>query len=335
MIKLLSVLAATLVAASSVPVADASHSTSGSRSRLSSAAQREVRRLSNLDELEAFPVPILFGVAPNQVNDTWGDARSNGRTHEGTDIFARRGAYIVAPSDSVVTSIGYGANGGNFVYTTNPGGERFYFAHLEDYRDGLKVGDILKKGDLIGYVGDSGNAQGTSPHLHLGIYERGAENPYPRMTEEFTIDERISAVERILEDADDADAEARVLVGDQPTFFRQAKAAGEDLPDEIVEALARTVAPAPSTGGGASGSTGIRDLTLGASGADVTKLQATLIAQKKGSAATALAAAGATGYFGALTQKALAEYQAAVGISPASGYYGPLTRAHMVQLALL
>lgn len=331
--KILSLAAALLVAASGVPVADASH-TSGSRSsRLPTAAQREVRRLSNLDELESFPVPILFGVAPSQVNDTWGDARSNGRTHEGTDIFARRGAHIVAPSDSVVTSIGYGTNGGNFVYTTNPGGERFYFAHLEGYRDGLKVGDILKKGDLIGYVGDSGNAQGTSPHLHLGIYERGAENPYPRMTEEFTAAERLSAVERIIEDADDADAEARVLVGDQLAFFRQAAARGEDLPAEITKALALATGVAPvAPPGGASTS---RDLTLGSQGADVAKLQAALIAQAKGPAAAALKAAGATGYFGPVTQKALAEYQAAVGISPASGYFGPITRAKMAQLALL
>jgi peptidoglycan hydrolase-like protein with peptidoglycan-binding domain len=72
-----------------------------------------------------------------------------------------------------------------------------------------------------------------------------------------------------------------------------------------------------------------RDLTVGSSGSDVSALQAFLISQAKGPAASALGAAGATGYFGSLTQAALAEYQKAVGITPASGYFGPITRAYL------
>ncbi|MEN9405399.1 MAG: hypothetical protein RLY47_358 [Candidatus Parcubacteria bacterium] len=71
-----------------------------------------------------------------------------------------------------------------------------------------------------------------------------------------------------------------------------------------------------------------RDLDIGSSGSDVTALQAALIQQKKGPQAQALAANGATGFFGSLTQAALAEFQASVGIFPATGYFGPVTRGH-------
>ena len=72
-----------------------------------------------------------------------------------------------------------------------------------------------------------------------------------------------------------------------------------------------------------------RDLTVGSRGSDVSTLQTFLISQAKGSAASALSAAGATGYFGSLTQAALAEYQKAVGVTPPQGYFGPITRAYL------
>lgn len=337
--RLLAALAVGAFLASAAP-ASASHTTTRTRStetftssrNLSSSAQRKVRELQRMSKLAVIPVPILLGVAPGDFGDTWGDARSGGRTHEGTDILAPRGEYVVAPAESVVTQIGVGANGGNFVYTTNPGGERFYFAHLDAYADGLRVGDILEKGDLIGYVGNTGNASGGATHLHFGIYDRGATNPYPRLKTEFTTRERLSAVQRIVKAADDEDAEARVVVGNHGAFFRQALAAGETLPPEIASALAAAVLAPPVASGGA-GTAG--DLTLGSRGAGVVRLQAALIAQDKGPAAKALAAAGATGNFGPVTQAALVEYQKATGISPASGYFGPITRARMSAAGLL
>jgi peptidoglycan hydrolase-like protein with peptidoglycan-binding domain len=78
----------------------------------------------------------------------------------------------------------------------------------------------------------------------------------------------------------------------------------------------------------------MHDLTVGSRNGDVTILQEFLISQAKGSAASALSAAGATGYFGQLTRAALAEYQKAVGIKPASGYFGPLTRAYLKSAGL-
>jgi hypothetical protein len=242
-------------------------------------------------------------------------------------------AYIVAPSDSVVSQTGFGANGGNFVYTINPGGERFYFAHLDKYAPGLVAGTILKKGDLIGYVGNTGNASSGPTHLHFGIYSGGAQNPFSRLTQTFSDSERVDAVTAILKNSTDSFAEARVMVGNYPTFFRHVIAVGLPVPKEIIQAFsASTVASVPTAGGGVVGS---RNLTVGSRGTDVTLLQATLIAQHTGPAAEGLSTAGATGYFGNLTKLALAEYQVKQNISPAVGYFGPITRAKMAALALL
>lgn len=330
---------AAIISLTTIQPAEASHRTSQRTSeqrneswssrRLPSKAQAEANKLSRQDKLDVIPVPILFGVDVTDIHDSWGDARSSGRTHEGTDIMAPRGAYVIAPSNSVVSDIGFGANGGNYVYTINPGGERFYFAHLDENADGLKVGDILEKGDLIGYVGNTGNASGGAPHLHFGVYSGGAQNPFPRLTAVLTTKERLDAVESIIEDADDGDVEAAKMVAAYPTFFRSMAAAKESLPEDIEEALAKLVVAPIASGGGV---VGFRDLTLGSQGADVVTLQKTLIAQEKGQAATALAGAGATGYFGPMTQRALAEWQAAVGISPAVGYYGAITRGKVAAL---
>jgi peptidoglycan LD-endopeptidase LytH len=132
-------------------------------------------------EIGPLSIPVK-GVTQKDLRDTWGEARSNGRKHEGIDIFAPRGTDVISPTDAVVTHIGYGGAGGNYVYTANPGKESFYYAHLEKVADGLTVGDELKAGDLIGYVGNSGNASGGSTHLHFTIYTtEGAVNPYERL----------------------------------------------------------------------------------------------------------------------------------------------------------
>ena len=111
--------------------------------------------------------------------DTWGGARSQGRTHEGVDIFAKRGTPIRATTRGIVLNVGPNTLGGRTVMILGPGGQRHYYAHLERYPD-LKRGDWVQAGDVVGYVGDSGNAKGTPPHLHYGIYTGGgAINPYP------------------------------------------------------------------------------------------------------------------------------------------------------------
>lgn len=116
--------------------------------------------------------------------DTWGAARSQGRTHEGIDIFAPRGTPIQSTTQGIVSKVGNNNLGGRVVVVVGPGGAGHYYAHLEDYAD-IAVNDWVNAGDIIGYVGDSGNAKGTPPHLHYGIYINGrAVNPYPLMQKE-------------------------------------------------------------------------------------------------------------------------------------------------------
>ena len=116
--------------------------------------------------------------------DTWGAARSQGRTHEGIDIFAPRGTPIQSTTQGIVSKVGNNNLGGRVVVVVGPGGAGHYYAHLEDYAD-ISPNDWVNAGDIIGYVGDSGNAKGTSPHLHYGIYINGsAVNPYPLLQKE-------------------------------------------------------------------------------------------------------------------------------------------------------
>ena len=116
--------------------------------------------------------------------DTWGAARSQGRTHEGIDIFAPRGTPIQSTTQGIVSKVGNNNLGGRVVVVVGPGGAGHYYAHLEDYAD-ISPNDWVNAGDIIGYVGDSGNAKGTPPHLHYGIYINGsAVNPYPLMQKE-------------------------------------------------------------------------------------------------------------------------------------------------------
>ncbi|MEK7480624.1 MAG: peptidoglycan DD-metalloendopeptidase family protein [Patescibacteria group bacterium] len=166
--------------------------------RISEGIRSKVMTLKS-EPVERLPLPFLFEVSVGDMKDTWGETRPDGRVHTGTDIIVPLGELIVSPTDAVVTKIGYDNRGGNFVVTANPGGEQFYFAHLDRVAEHLSVGDTLKPGDPIGYVGNTGNARGKSPHLHLGIYYKGLDiNPFPRLVREFSFEERTAALEQIL-----------------------------------------------------------------------------------------------------------------------------------------
>lgn len=130
---------------------------------------------------EALPVDnsLPSPLPGKSLTDTWGAARSQGRSHEGIDIFAERNTPIQATTHGVVRKVGENNLGGRVVVIVGPGGAGHYYAHLEDYAD-IEVNDWVEAGDIIGYVGDSGNAKGTPPHVHYGIYINGsAVNPYP------------------------------------------------------------------------------------------------------------------------------------------------------------
>ncbi len=122
---------------------------------------------------------LLSPLLGQHLTDTWGAARSEGRQHEGIDIFADRGTPIQATTQGIVKKVGNNNLGGRVVVIVGPGGAGHYYAHLEDYAD-IEPNDWVNAGDTIGYVGDSGNAKGTPPHVHYGIYINGrAVNPYP------------------------------------------------------------------------------------------------------------------------------------------------------------
>jgi murein DD-endopeptidase MepM/ murein hydrolase activator NlpD len=137
-------------------------------------------RLASMPVPATLPVPVR-GVAAQRLVDTWHGARSEGRKHEGIDIFARRGTAVVAATEGIVLRVGTNRLGGQVVWVLGPGGQRHYYAHLERYAD-IENGERVRAGTVLGYVGTTGNAAGTPPHLHYGIYEvGGAVNPYPML----------------------------------------------------------------------------------------------------------------------------------------------------------
>ena len=120
------------------------------------------------------------GVRAKDLRDSWGNARSGGRRHEGIDIFAPRGTRVLASTHGIVSRAGTDPLGGLVVWVLGPGGQRHYYAHLERHST-LRTGDLVNVGDTLGYVGTTGNARGGPPHLHYGIYAgaTGAVDPYP------------------------------------------------------------------------------------------------------------------------------------------------------------
>jgi murein DD-endopeptidase MepM/ murein hydrolase activator NlpD len=125
------------------------------------------------------PVPV-DGVKPRQLTNQWGSPRSEGRRHQGIDIFARRGTPIRSATRGIVLTVGTNRLGGKIVRVLGPGATYHYYAHLDRHAP-LRVGQPIHTGTLLGYVGTTGNARGTPPHLHYGLYSRIGRplNPYP------------------------------------------------------------------------------------------------------------------------------------------------------------
>lgn len=126
----------------------------------------------------AFPVE---GKDSKAVRSFWGDSRDGGRrTHKGIDIFAKKGTPVLAATDGRIRSVREGGLGGKVVWQRDPL-ERYtlYYAHLDT--QWVKTGQIVKAGDTLGLVGNTGNARSTPSHLHFGIYKRrrGAVDPFP------------------------------------------------------------------------------------------------------------------------------------------------------------
>ena len=136
-------------------------------------------------------VPVS-GVAASQLSDTFNEKRGI-RPHEAIDIPAPRGTPVVAVDNGKIVKLFRSIPGGLTIYQFDPS-ERFayYYAHLDSYAPGVAEGKQVERGEVIGYVGSTGNANPATPHLHFAIFELGAEkrwwqgtaiNPYPILRE--------------------------------------------------------------------------------------------------------------------------------------------------------
>ena len=126
----------------------------------------------------------LEDVKKKEIADTWQAPRGVGRKHEGQDIFARRGTPVLSATSGYIFNIGENNLGGQTVSVISKGGRIYYYAHLDSYASGIKIGDRVTTRTVLGYVGTTGNAQGTPPHLHFGVYTpSGAINPLPMLTD--------------------------------------------------------------------------------------------------------------------------------------------------------
>lgn len=142
---------------------------------------RTLWQLSRMSAPVALPVPVE-GIAARDIAPSFGAPRSGDRTHDGIDIFATRGTPVLSATRGVVLSMRESGIGGKQIWVIGPARERHYYAHLDAWASGLEDRDVLVPGQLLGYVGDTGNARGTPPHLHYGIYgEGGALDPLPRL----------------------------------------------------------------------------------------------------------------------------------------------------------
>lgn len=149
--------------------------------------QPQVARARAIAELGAMPAPIAMpvpveGVVASRVADTFGAPRGTNRTHHGVDIFAPRGTPVRSATPGLVLAVRDRGLGGRQVWVLGPAHERHYYAHLDDWAPALRPDDRLRAGSLVGTVGDTGNARGTPPHLHYGVYTAaGPIDPLPRL----------------------------------------------------------------------------------------------------------------------------------------------------------
>ena len=176
-----------------------------------------------------FPIAGDFGV----LVDSYGFPRMTGTDdehwHEGIDIFAERGTPLVATERGVITRVGVGRLGGLKFWLVGESGTEWYYAHLDSFAPDLTEGLVVEPGRLLGYVGNTGNAIGTPPHLHMELHPGGFRpvNPYPLL--------------KVVADRD----RARIEAGGQPLAAHEpvvVQRADEPPPDPA--------APTPAGAGG-------------------------------------------------------------------------------------
>ncbi|AVR96321.1 M23 family metallopeptidase [Pseudoduganella armeniaca] len=136
-------------------------------------------------------VPVA-GVSAKELTDTFNQARGSERRHEALDIMAAKGTPVLAVADGKVVKLFNSKQGGLTVYQFDPSEKyAYYYAHLDSYAPDLKEGQQLRRGQMVGYVGVTGNSDPNAPHLHFAIFELGPDknwwqgtpvNPFPYLT---------------------------------------------------------------------------------------------------------------------------------------------------------
>ena len=154
------------------------------------AAEAAGRRLAGRPEAGATLIPVQ-GVHASQLKSTFNEGRA-GHLHHAIDILAPRGTPVLAAVDGTVRKLFVSGAGGITLYEYDLAGERsYYYAHLDGYAPGIREGLALRRGDVLGYVGTTGNAPATTPHLHFAIevlpptkewWKGEAIDPYPILT---------------------------------------------------------------------------------------------------------------------------------------------------------
>jgi murein DD-endopeptidase MepM/ murein hydrolase activator NlpD len=172
--------ARTPVAADPMPVTGAINSQAG----MSTVTSADLDYLRS----EHMVIPVA-GVNASQLRDTFSQARSEGRQHDAIDIMAPRATPVLAAADGAIAKLFESRLGGTTLYQFDRSGRFiFYYAHLSGYADGISEGKTVRRGDLLAYVGDTGNAGPGNFHLHFGVsklrtpwkwYGGEAIDPYP------------------------------------------------------------------------------------------------------------------------------------------------------------
>jgi murein DD-endopeptidase MepM/ murein hydrolase activator NlpD len=119
----------------------------------------------------AYPLMVpVEGIEPTSLKDTFNQPRSGGRIHLATDILAMRGTPVLSSSDGRIIKLSTGGAGGITIYVADASGRYLhYYGHLEGYAPNVKEGLRVREGDVIGFVGTTGNAQPDAPHLHYQV----------------------------------------------------------------------------------------------------------------------------------------------------------------------
>jgi murein DD-endopeptidase MepM/ murein hydrolase activator NlpD len=156
------------------------------------AAPPSVADAVNMLAQRHLDIPVE-GIKPSQLHDTFDDARAVGRRHDAIDIMAPRGTEVHAVEDGTIAKLFTSKAGGLTIYQFDPTQTfSYYYAHLDHYAPALAEGAVVKQGDIIAFVGSTGNANADAPHLHFAVFELGPEkhwwqgkpiDPYPALVQ--------------------------------------------------------------------------------------------------------------------------------------------------------